>query len=119
MYRGALALELSESFFVSLLNDIHPTADGLGFALTIDGDLYGTESAAVIRAAANDPAVADVLRRMKAGESGNSLITLNGQQMLVGFAPMQGLGTQRRAGRAALNGDRGGRRRRRARLDHV
>ncbi|MDZ7726752.1 MAG: cache domain-containing protein [Dehalococcoidia bacterium] len=94
-YTGTIGLDVALDQLVVQVDQTRPSDNGFAFAIGKDGNLLPGSSAPLVEDALSDPdnvAIGRVLAAMRAGQSGTERLSLGGQDVVVGYAPLGDLG---------------------------
>ena len=92
---GIVGAEIALSQLVFGVDSTRPSENGFAFVLQPGGDLLPSQSSARIDAALQDPAnlaLGRLIAAMRAGQSGTERLTIDGQEVVVGYSPLLSLG---------------------------
>lgn len=92
---GIVGAELALSQIVFGIDSTRPSENGYAFVLQPGGELLPSSSSERISAAMQDPAnlaFGRLVAAMRAGQSGTERLTIDGQEVVVGYSPLLSLG---------------------------
>ncbi len=92
---GVVGIDISLNGFITQIDGINPSPHGYAFYIDSGGALLATKRSVDVSAAVDVPeheSLVAALDAMRGSEAGTARTTINGEEVIVGYAPVDGLG---------------------------